>query len=277
MRKHKLYATLLCLFTLSIQTCKSTNKTVETSSDLQSNGDNTFNLVREQARFNGQFPQVNVGITIGLAGAILANSVPSASILATPSSAEIETMGKAMNAFHTSNNVNYKYNAPAPHQVSAVHLRDLIHGERLGALIKAHRAIYIIQKSNRLVTDISNQTLEKILYAHPDGLTTMGTDIDRAMKNQELSETLALIGNSLTDVFELESVTSFSASYREYLKSTQKPISEADMRHIFDQVKKLFRQELYKAFSKSLSKKLTDSEILRLTQAFVADTFDRES
>lgn len=277
MKKNKFYFVLLGLCTLSIQTCKSTDKSDEAGSALQSNAANNLSLVREQARLNGLFPQVNVGITIGLAGAILENSIPSAELVGTPSPAEIETMGKAMNAFHNTNNISYKYNSTSPHQVTPVHLQNLIRGERWGALIKTHRVIYIVQKTNRLVTDISNSTLEKIIYTHPDALDSMGSDVDKAMKNPQISETLKLVGTSLSEVFEREAVTSFSASYREYLKTAKKPIPETHMRHTFDQVKNLFRQELYKVFVKNLSKQLTDSEMIRLGQVLVADVFDSES
>jgi hypothetical protein len=65
-------------------------------------------LLQEHIRVNSQFPQMNEGIDLALVTLYLTEPVDTEAFIATPSSAEIEKLGKAMDKMHKFCGVGYR-------------------------------------------------------------------------------------------------------------------------------------------------------------------------
>lgn len=259
-------------FLIALQGCKSTKVADPNSSGLMDSEDEGVDLIHAQMAVNGKFPQINTGIVIGMASAFLNSSMSAAAFAAKPTQADIDQLGKAMNAFHATNHIDVKYNSPSKKTVNADRLRGLILGERTRAMIEIRKAISAIQGGTPIFGSPWNESPDNT--ALNDGLRMqLAADIDKARQHPRYGAILKQFGRALAKASESEEVKSISIKYKEFLKSRGAGASAPEKLSWGVAINKAFRNQLKIAINQEFPSSLSSSEKFFLLEAFIWDRY----
>ena len=227
----------------------------------------TRSLLTVQMQANNRFPQMNTGLSNEMLAAFFGTHLSAKEMMSEPKPEEMETMVKAMEAFHKRCKVPYRFNRDLKHErsdrekleIPMARVKHVIMAERILPLQRLRQLILTIERPAPALAPISEQDL-----GNPEKLQKFGDDFDKLFtsdtpQGKALAQKLQLIGEALIEVRASPEVNAVAQRYHDFMGDPKRRSDPEQDRAI--------RQEIQRAYIAALRaatlKRFPDAPVLR--------------